>query len=102
MTIHDRAERMRLVLEKALQPTELTIIDDSRRHARHVERMAVADKVKVPGAEGQTHYKMEIRSAKFDGLGRLARHRLVQDLLKTEFDTGLHALTLVLKGATEK
>lgn len=101
MTIDERGARMRLILEEALQPSELIIIDDSRRHARHVERMAVADKVKAPGREGQTHYKIEIVSTKFDGLERLARHRLVQELLKKEFETGLHALTLNLKGEAE-
>lgn len=102
MAAHDRGERIKFVLEEALHPTQLLIIDDSRRHARHIERMATADKVKAPGDAGQTHYKIEIRSAAFDGLTRLARHRLVQDLLKEEFDTGLHALSLTLKGEAEK
>jgi BolA protein len=35
---------------------------------------------------------VKVRSEAFQGLSRLAKHRAVNDVLKAEFDTGLHAL----------
>jgi BolA protein len=35
---------------------------------------------------------VKIRSAAFQGLSRLAKHRAVNDVLKAEFEAGLHAL----------
>jgi BolA protein len=35
---------------------------------------------------------VKIRSAAFAGLSRLAKHRAVNDALKAEFASGLHAL----------
>ncbi|RUT25582.1 BolA family transcriptional regulator [Asaia sp. W19] len=86
--LKERAARMKLRLDEALQPEALTIRDDSKRHAKHAARN---------GIEGdETHFTLTIVSARFDGMNRVARHRLVNDLLKPEFDTGLHALSLTL------
>lgn len=54
-----------------------------------------------PQQVGQTHYVMEIVSERFDSLRPLARHRLVNDLLAHEFEQGLHALSLTLKGSKD-
>jgi BolA protein len=43
---------------------------------------------------GETHFKVEIVSAAFDGQGRVARQRLVYQTLAVEFTEGLHALAL--------
>ena len=40
---------------------------------------------------------MRVVSPAFEGLNRVARHRLVMEALGSEFATGLHALSLVLK-----
>jgi len=86
--LKERAARMKLRLDEALQPETLTIRDDSKRHAKHAGRN---------GIEGdETHFTLTIVSAQFDGLNRVARHRLVNGLLKPEFETGLHALSLTL------
>ncbi|QHI95681.1 BolA/IbaG family iron-sulfur metabolism protein [Aristophania vespae] len=100
--VTNRDERMRLILEEALGPSQIEIIDESKRHAHHIKKMLVRDESGAPSVEGQTHYRINIVSSKFDDLGRLARHRLVNELLKTEFESGLHALTLTLKGEKEK
>jgi stress-induced morphogen len=42
-----------------------------------------------------------MHASAFEGLSRVARQRLVYDTLREEFDTGLHALTLVLKTPNE-
>jgi len=71
-------------LTEGLEPERLAVIDESDRHAGHAGAR--------PG--GGTHYRVQIVSAKFAGLNRVARHRLVCDLLPAEFADGLHALAL--------
>lgn len=76
-------ERIRLKLA-ALQPTRLTIHDDSHRHIGH------------SGArpEGESHFRVEIVSSAFAGEDRVARQRRVYALLAEEMKAGLHALQL--------
>lgn len=85
-----RADRIREILEHELAPTHLEIHDDSARHAHHASAKAL-------GQGGETHFNVAVTSARFDGLGRIARHRLVNTLLAPEFESGLHALSLVLE-----
>lgn len=80
----NRSERIHQILSDAFQPTGLEVVDDSHKHAGH------------SGArpEGETHYTVIISAAAFDGLTRVARQRAVMDVLKPEFETGLHALSI--------
>ena len=80
----DYATRMRTKLTEALQPTRLDIVDDSHRHAGH----AGADPL------GETHFNITIVSAAFDGKSRVARQRLVYDLVAQELKERVHALSL--------
>lgn len=79
-----RAERMRTALTAAFSPSELEIVDESHLHHGHAGS----------SPSGETHYAVRIRAPAFAGLTRVARHRLVNDALKPEFDKGLHALAL--------
>ena len=79
-----RQTRIHTALSTALSPTELKVIDDSARHAGHAGAS--------PG--GETHYNVEIIASAFAGLSRVAMQRAVMDALKSEFDTGLHALSI--------
>jgi BolA family transcriptional regulator, general stress-responsive regulator len=91
-------ERLVARLTEALAPEHLTVIDESDRHAGHAGVRA------GPGhaqAGGGTHYRVRIVSARFVGLNRVARHRLVYDLLPAEFADGLHALALDAKAPGE-
>lgn len=80
----DRKTRITELLQSALAPTLLEVIDQSADHAGH------------SGArpEGGTHFHIVIKSDEFKGLSRVAAHRKVMSVLTGEFDTGLHALTL--------
>jgi len=69
-------------LRTALQPTELQLRDDSHLHAGHA------------GAREGGHYQLHIRSARFAGLSRVARHRLVYDALGPLGPRGVHALAI--------
>jgi len=88
---NDRARRLHALITAALAPTELSIVDDSARHAGHAGA----------AAGGQTHYNVAIVSAAFRGLSRVARHRLVHDAVAPELASGLHALALTLRAPEE-
>lgn len=85
------ADAIESKLRSALQPASLVITDDSAKHAGHAGAR--------PG--GESHFTVEIVSAAFEGKSRVQRQRLVYDLLKSEFDQGLHALALVTKTPAE-
>lgn len=48
-----------------------------------------------------TDFAVAVVSGAFAGKSQIARHRLVNSLLKDEFDAGLHALSLRLKTPEE-
>ncbi|MXV35416.1 MULTISPECIES: BolA family transcriptional regulator [unclassified Saccharibacter] len=97
----DRKERMTALLEDALAPSKLIIRDESKRHQHHAHARSAQRDARGPQQVGQTHYTMEIISERFDSLRPLARHRLVHEILSDEFEHGLHALSLTLKGSKE-
>jgi len=76
------ANDIEAVLRAALEPTELQLRDDSHQHAGHA------------GAREGGHYALRIRSARFTGLTRLARHRLVYHALGPLGSRGVHALAI--------
>lgn len=78
------AGRLRARLTQGLDPVALDIGDESDRHAGHAGHR--------PG--GGTHFRVRVVSAAFIGLTRVARHRLVMDLVRAELAAGLHALAL--------
>jgi BolA protein len=81
-------------LQAAFQPFLLEIVNDSSRHSGHAGAKEFADKM-GEGFDGivESHFSIKIGSAKFDGVGRLARQRMVMDLLKDEMKV-VHALAL--------
>jgi len=86
-----RASRIQAQLTRTFAPSVLELVDESSRHAGHAGAR--------PG--GETHYRLRMVSAAFEGLSRVARQRLVYQALGEEFDTGLHALSLDLKTEAE-
>ncbi len=89
---------MKILLEEALSPSVLEIHDESARHSHHAHARSLQQDARGPQQVGETHYRLSIVSKLFDGMRPLARHRLVHDILATEFKAGLHALSLSLKG----
>lgn len=73
-----RELRIKEILSKALAPTLLEIENESHMHS---------------GPRSDSHYKVLVVSSVFAGKSRIDRQRLVNDLLKEELQTGLHALT---------
>ena len=78
------AETIRRKLTERLAPLRLDILDESHRHAGHAGARP----------EGETHFAVTIVSAAFVGLGRVARQRLVYQILADELATRVHALAL--------
>ncbi|MEY3272544.1 MAG: hypothetical protein RLZZ341_1445, partial [Pseudomonadota bacterium] len=76
------AEELAARLQAALTPERLEVQDDSHLHAGHA------------GAREGRHFSVRIRSARFAGLSRVARHRLVYDALGPLASQGIHALAL--------
>jgi BolA protein len=82
-------QRLRARLQ-ALAPLELTVDDESALHAGH------------EGAKsGGGHYRVRLVSARFMGLSRVARHRLVYDALQDLMRRDIHALALTLLAPDE-
>jgi BolA protein len=85
------AETMGRKLTEALAPTRLAIFDESHRHASHAGARP----------EGESHFRVEIVSAAFNGLSRIERQRLVHDVLSAELFGRVHALSLTTQTPEE-
>ena len=72
-------------LTAAFHPERLSIVNESHLHAGHHPDI---------DGTGETHMRVRIVSSAFIGMSRIARHRAINDILKTEIDAGLHALAL--------
>jgi BolA family transcriptional regulator, general stress-responsive regulator len=83
---------MRQHLIDALAPTQLEIINESHLHAGHRSS---------PGT-GDSHFRVVIVSAKFAGLNRVARQRLVNQSLATLIGKPIHALAMETLAPGEK
>lgn len=85
-------DRMESLLVEAFQPQELSIVDDSGKHAGHAGARA----------QGESHFSLRIVSEAFSGKSRVARHQMVYAALKPLFDEGLHALAIEAKAVGER
>ena len=65
-------------------PERLEIVNESHQHAGHQGS---------PGT-GSSHFRVHIVSARFAGLPRIERHRLVNAALAAELEMGIHALAI--------
>jgi BolA protein len=81
MRVADSIERK---LREALVPERLAVIDQSHLHAGHAGARP----------EGETHFRVEIVAAAFQGLSRVARERTVQKVLAAELNGPVHALSV--------
>ena len=68
----------------ALEPTRLDVINESHLHAGHRGS---------PGT-GDSHFRVVVVSAKFAGLTRVARQRLVNQALAPLMGKPVHALAM--------
>nr|XP_021192769.1 bolA-like protein DDB_G0274169 isoform X1 [Helicoverpa armigera] len=89
--IHRNMSAMSGVVESTIRSKLLQSLE-----AKHLDVINESYMHNVPkGAE--THFKVVVVSDKFEGLPLIKRHRLVNDLLKDELQSGVHALSIVAK-----
>ena len=85
------AQAIETKLSEELRPERLEIEDDSARHHGHAGARP----------EGESHFRVTIVSATFEGMSRLERQRLVYRLLAEEMKTDIHALSLTTRTPSE-
>ncbi|HUO12689.1 MAG TPA: BolA family protein [Caulobacteraceae bacterium] len=71
-------------LTEAFAPSRLEIVDDSHRHAGHADARD----------GGESHFNVVIEASAFEGLGRVARQRMVNAALAEELAGPVHALSI--------
>ena len=81
MTTRDRITQR---LTGAFAPQHLEVVDESHHHVGHAGHR--------PG--GETHFRVHIVAAAFQGKSRIERHRLINDTLGAELRSGVHALAI--------
>jgi BolA protein len=81
----NRVERIQALLQSALTPAECVVDDESHLHAGH-----------AGAASGGGHYRLRLVSTHFEGLSKVARHRLVYDALHEMMQQEIHALAMTL------
>jgi BolA protein len=85
------SETIETKLRDRLSPDDVRVIDESDKHKGHSGWR--------PG--GETHFRVEIVAAAFDGMTRVDRQRLVYEVLTDELRGPVHALSLDLKTPAE-
>jgi BolA protein len=78
-------------LTAELSPLRLDVVDQSEAHKGHAGH----------SGRGETHFRIEIVSAVFEGLTRVARERRVHDVLKQELADHVHALSVSARTPAE-
>ncbi|MCM2282373.1 MAG: BolA family transcriptional regulator [Bdellovibrionaceae bacterium] len=74
-----RADRILKNLRAAFAPAFLDLVDESHMHA--------------VASGSESHFRLVLVSARFEALTRVARSRLVHDVLADDLKGGLHALS---------
>ena len=80
-----RPEKIRELLTAGLEPEVIDITDESAFHAGH-----------AGAASGGGHYRLHLVSARFEGVSKVGRHRLVYDCLSEMMQKDIHALAMTL------
>jgi len=78
------AESLKNKLTAAFSPTRLDLDDESSRHAGHAGAR--------PG--GESHFKLVIEAAAFQGASRVQRQRMVYHALAEDLAGPVHALSV--------
>ncbi len=78
------AEQIERKLTQAFAPARIAVHDDSHKHRGHAGARP----------EGETHFRVELVSPRFEGVSRVERQRRVYGELKEELASSVHALQL--------
>jgi len=86
------ASTIREKLQQAFEPVRLEVVNESELHAGH----------RNSPDTGESHFRVLLVSPTFAGKSRLARHRLVNEVLAAELKGKIHALALDLYAPGEE
>lgn len=89
MTMQNRIETLIRANIKGIE--KLEVINESAKHRGHAG----------DDGSGQTHFKVMVVAAHFEGLSRVERQRAINEILKSCFQEGLHALSTALLAPAE-
>ncbi len=92
------AAAMAAKMQAAFSPVLLEIIDESHKHAGHAHAVTRPGRA---GEAGETHFKVKVVSAAFEGKSRVERHRAVNAALAQELAASVHALSIDAKAPGE-
>lgn len=86
-----RINQIEAAVRAAIQPSSLTVIDESHLHRGHA------------GARpyGQSHFKVAAVSAAFEGKNRVQRQQMVYRALGDAVGNEIHALSMTLQTPAE-
>lgn len=89
---HAVAERIRRILESALAPETLEVIDESHKHAGHAH---VVSRTGTAAGTSETHFLIKVVSQSFQDKSRLDRHRTINALIADEMGPDkVHAIAI--------
>jgi len=101
MSIHNTIqEAIEQKLTSAFSPQSLKIINESHLHAGHAHHGSQHHE--TYDGTGETHFRVIIVSEHFKNMSRIERHRAINEVLKAELDSGIHALALEPSAPGEK
>ncbi len=80
----NRKERIFEKINKELNPEFLEVENNSSLHKNHLG----------DDGSGETHYLVKVKSQKFQNISRIESHKIINEILKNEFQKGLHALEI--------
>jgi BolA family transcriptional regulator, general stress-responsive regulator len=78
-------------LKAALEPTSLTVTNDSEKHRGHAGY----------DGSGESHFTVEIVAARFEGMSRVERQRAVNRALADLMEERVHALAIKARTPSE-
>tara|TARA_B100001057_G_scaffold366555_1_gene369897 strand:+ start:711 stop:965 length:255 start_codon:yes stop_codon:yes gene_type:complete len=83
----NRKQRIKQLLSSKIDDFLLEIIDNSHLHSGHNNFTG----------KNETHIKIILRNKTKSPINRLELHRLINNLLKKEFNAGLHSVEIKIK-----
>lgn len=84
MNVMRMEEKIRVKLEKALEPSLLEVVNESHLHKGHAG----------DNGTGETHFRVVVTAEKLRGLSRVAAQREIYRVLDDEMRNGIHALSI--------
>ncbi len=80
-------QEMEATLNDAFAPVEMRLVDQSHLHEGHAGH----------DGRGESHFKLTMTSAKFSGVNRVNRQRMVHEVLDSYLKGRVHALAMILR-----